>query len=188
MNLIFLSSPCVACNLIVTANCHAKIIKNIEYTKNRLKKSFERSNYIQLYPIANNSPPLYGSQRSLAEGKSNWGGCWAGLGIRDGRSTPRPWRGGAEGGDCVVLYLHISPSIYIYLLILNLLTPPFRGRGNQRSLAEGESNWAKGGDCVKVDKKGQECMYINQRNIITFALAKYPAHKSGLWYSSPFFS
>ena len=44
--------------------------------------------------------------------------------------------------------------------------------------------WPKGkaiglmvGTVLKMDKKGQDCAFINQGIIITFALAKYPAHK-----------
>ena len=71
------------------ADCH-EIDNHVEDVKIR-----------QLYtidPIANDSPPLKGNQRSLAEGKSNWDG----------------------GGDCVVLYLLISPFISLYLPILPL--------------------------------------------------------------------
>ena len=58
------------------------------------------------------SPPLKGNQRSLAEGKSN---C-------------------ARGGDCVVLYLLLSPFISFYLLLLitdPTPAPPLQGRGTE---------------------------------------------------------
>ena len=58
------------------------------------------------------SLPLKGNQRSLAEGKSN---C-------------------ARGGDCVVLYLLLSPFISLYLLLLitdPTPAPPLQGRGTE---------------------------------------------------------
>ena len=55
--------------------------------------------------------------------------------------------------------------------------------------------WPKGkaiglrvGTVLKVDKKGQGCTFINQRNIITFALDNIQLTKAVFDISSPFFS